>query len=170
MVKCGSEYLDELLFVGDDVALHDVHARTKQSLKCSYVKHCTSFHHITTDYLYNCSLMTYFSPYLYNRVQSELTSRTHSPVRFGLFTLEWTHPTKREQIDGNNNRIRLDWRPSRREINTHYCSQMRVNEMNWTTHLHTVCGRQRTPMQLVVSVSPMPTLQQLQATTSVPQL
>jgi len=30
----------------------------------------------------------------------------------------------------NNNKIRLDWRPSKREINTHYCSYARV----WTKY------------------------------------
>jgi len=34
-----------------------------------------------------------FSPYLYNRVSSELTTRNPP----GLFTLEWTHTGKREQ-------------------------------------------------------------------------
>jgi len=34
----------------------------------------------------------------------------------GLTTLEGTHRA-------NNNRIRLDWPPSKREINAHYCSQ-----------------------------------------------
>jgi len=59
-----------------------------------------------------------FSPYLYNRVYCELTTR--NPLSRSL---EWTHPA-------NNNRIRLDWRPSKREINTHYCSQTRV----WTKY------------------------------------
>jgi len=43
-LKCGAaaEYLDELLFVGDDVALHHVHARTEQSLERRHVQHCTT--------------------------------------------------------------------------------------------------------------------------------
>jgi len=45
-----------------------------------------------------------------------------------LFTLEWTHPAKLTPTI----QIRLDWRPSKREINTHYlyCSQTRV----WTKY------------------------------------
>jgi len=35
-----------------------------------------------------------------------------------------------DYIDSNDNRIRLDWRPSKRDINAHYCSQTRV----WTKY------------------------------------
>jgi len=45
-----------------------------------------------------------------------------------LFTLEWTH----DYTDSNNDRIRLHWKPSKREINTHYCSQTRV----WTKYTY----------------------------------
>jgi len=35
----------------------------------------------------------------------------------------------------NNNRIRLNWRPAKREINAHYCSQTRVwTKYNYNDH------------------------------------
>ena len=42
VVKFGAEYLDDLLFVGDHVSLHDVHARTEQSFERSHVEHWTN--------------------------------------------------------------------------------------------------------------------------------
>jgi len=39
VVVVGAEYVEQLLFIGDDVALHQFHARTKQSLERGHVQH-----------------------------------------------------------------------------------------------------------------------------------
>jgi len=56
-----------------------------------------------------------------------------------LFTLEWTHPGQADTdyTNSNNYRIRVDWRPSKREINTHYCSQTSV----WTKYNYNETSR-----------------------------
>jgi len=90
--------------------------------------------------------MTYFFPYIYNRVYSELTSRNslsrsrlacsrlsghiqssvNNPDTDGPANLLNTTAQHLIVTDSNNNRIRLDWKPSKREINTHCRSQTRV--------------------------------------------
>jgi len=40
-----------------------------------------------------------------------------------------TYIVDTDYTDSNNNRICLDWRPSKREISTHYCSQTSVNKV-----------------------------------------
>jgi len=68
-----------------------------------------------------------FCPCIHNRVQSEVTSG-NSLSRSRLACSRLSGHT--DYTDSNINRIRLDWRPSKHEINTHYCSQTRV----WTKY------------------------------------
>jgi len=50
-----------------------------------------------------------------------------------------------------SNRIRLDWRPSKREINTHYCSQ---NECVYKVGLHATLVYSTVDSGLTITQSP----------------